>query len=141
MSLLGTVKVADPDAGSMAIQHIGHHTGSVLLRVTRMTNCLFWDTLYQWVRPLTHRCFVGAEDVRVAHDDEPAPGSHRPPGINGLPALTRLPELPESAEVRNLLTYRQNASASGLDTGYKVTLRSASALCWTGVGLVSTVSG
>jgi hypothetical protein len=28
VSLLGTVEVGNPDAGSMAIEHIGHHAGS-----------------------------------------------------------------------------------------------------------------
>ena len=44
------------------------------------------------------------------------------------------PEFP-AFENRNPLTYHHLGSARGLDTGYKVTPRMASALCWSGVDL------
>ena len=43
---------------------------------------------------------------------------------------------PSSAfENRNPLSYHHLGLARGLDTGYKVTPRMASALCWSGVDL------
>jgi hypothetical protein len=50
-----------------------------------------------------------------------------------------LAELP-ACEKRNRLTYRHIGSAKGLDTGYKVMPRRASALCSAGIGLVNTMS-
>ncbi len=51
VSLLGTVEVGNPDAGSMAIEHIGHHAGSTAVADDVNDHLLVLEHQFQWVRP------------------------------------------------------------------------------------------
>ncbi len=71
VSLLGTVEVGNPDAGSMAIEHIGHHAGSTAVA----------DDVNDHLLVLEHpvpvgaaidacRRLVGADDARTAQSGQ-----------------------------------------------------------------------
>ena len=67
VSLLGTVEVGDPDTGSMAVEHIGHHTGSAAVADDVDDHLLVLEHPVPVGAAIdAHRRLVGADDARTA---------------------------------------------------------------------------
>ena len=71
VSLLGTVEVGNPDAGSMAIEHIGHHAGSAAVADDVNDHLLVLEHPVPVGAAIdAHRRLVGADDARTAQSGQ-----------------------------------------------------------------------